>query len=132
MGSINAIIASSEKISKDEFIEFFESKNCQWYSGHKNQAIVFDDHTQVDVCLMQDDYIEMFTEENLAEFRQALKGHPQTFFEINRTKDKDPNHLYFNVAKMMSELWPIVVQDVYENILTIDEIRNLLSNKPYC
>ena len=122
MSAENALIISSEEISKESYVEFFESLNCHWYSGHKNEAIISDEYTQVGVCLMDQSYIEMFDKDDLQEFESSLGGAPKTFFEVNRTKQNDPYDLYMVVARRMAKKWPIAVCDTRENMVAYSDL----------
>ena len=117
MGAPNALIISSCDISQASFIDFFEAYPCRWYSGHKRQAIVNDDHTEVAVCLMENTYSDMFDADELKTFTKALGAEPKTYLEISRTKDTDPNNLYMVVAKAMASRWTIAVHDIHENLV---------------
>ncbi len=122
MGAENALVISSDDISKKSYIEFFETYGCQWYSGHKDEAIILDEHTQVGVCLMDSSYSEMFDKGDQSEFEVALGAKPKSYFEVNRTKADDPDDLYLVVAREMAKKWRVAVYDIQEKMIPYDAL----------
>jgi len=114
-------------VKSQELSSFLKSVDAIIDEKNEAKGYVLNGEGQVWIDLVEN-AIDEYEQEDIEKLRNALGASPKTFICLDISRNPGSGRLAIDVAKAFSQHWYSVIDDLYENIYTSDDLHSLQRN----
>ena len=125
--SHSVYLVTNETVKSQELSSFLKSVDAIIDEKNEAKGYVLNGDGQVWIDLVEN-AIDEYEQEDIEKLRNALGASPKTFICLDISRNPGSGRLAIDVAKAFSQRWYSVIDDLYENIYTSDDLHSLQRN----
>jgi len=125
--SHSVYLVTNETVKSQELSSFLKSVDAIIDEKNEAKGYVLNGDGQVWIDLVEN-AIDEYEQEDIEKLRNALGASPKTFICLEISRNPGSGRLAIDVAKAFSQRWYSVIDDLYENIYTSDDLHSLQRN----
>ncbi len=125
--SHSVYLVTNEAVNSQELTMFLKNINAAIDEKNEAKGYVLNGKGQVWIDLVENATDE-YEPEDIEKLRDALGTSPKTFICLDVSRNPGSGRLAIDVAEAFLQRWHSVVDDLYENIYTSDDLHSLQRN----
>ncbi|MEK8020956.1 MAG: hypothetical protein VSS75_029140 [Candidatus Parabeggiatoa sp.] len=117
-------LVTNETVKSQELTTFLKRVDAIIDEKNEAKGYVLNGEGQVWIDLVEN-AIDEYEPEDIEKLRDALGASPKTFICLDISRNPGSGRLAIEVAEAFSQRWYSVIDDLYENIYTSDDLHFL-------
>jgi len=125
--SRSVYLVTNETVKPRALTTFIKSINGIIDENNEAKGYILNGKRQVWIDLVEN-ALDEYEPEDIEKLRDALGASPKTFICLDVSRNPGSGLLAIDVAEAFSQRWHSVIDDLYENIYTSDDLHTLQGN----